>query len=88
MLFGIVSVFLKQLKIILLLGYFSELCKFISIFFVLRNQFCILTFVAFSEHSVLFLIDVSNPLVIHGFACSCFSLRGSFLKGACLFIVL
>jgi len=54
--FGIASVFLKQLKIILLLGYFSESCKFISIFFVLRNQFCILTFVAFSEHSV-FIFD-------------------------------
>ena len=54
--FGIASVFLKQLKIILLLGYFAKSCKFISIFFVLRNQFCILTFVAFSEHSV-FIFD-------------------------------
>jgi len=54
--FGIASVFLKQLKTILLLGYFSELCKFISIFLVLRNQFCILTFIAFSENSV-FIFD-------------------------------
>ena len=42
MFFGIASVFLKQLEIILLLGYFLESCKFIGIFFVLCNQFCIL----------------------------------------------
>ena len=54
--FGIASEFLKQLEIIQLLGYFSESCKFISIFFVLRNQFFILAFVAFSEHSV-FIFD-------------------------------
>ena len=52
MFFGIASIFLKQFKIILLLGYFLESCKFISIFFVLRNQFFILTYVALSEHSV------------------------------------
>ena len=53
---SIASVFLKPLEIILLLGYFSELCKFISIFFVLCNQLSILKFVAFSEHSV-FIFD-------------------------------
>jgi len=35
-----------ETTIILLLGYFSESCKFISILFVLCNQFSILTFVA------------------------------------------
>ena len=33
------------------------------------------------------MIDLNNPRVIHGFACSCFSLRDKILKGACLLIV-
>jgi len=40
---------------------------FISMFFVLRNQFGILALVKCSEHSV-FTVYRSNPLVLHGFA--------------------
>jgi len=61
-----------ETTIILLLGYFSESCKFISILFVLCNQFSILTFVA------LF-IDLMQDDALTLSRCSCIGPRAMVL---------